>query len=31
MLKELRAYYYNKTKVDYVRTEISIINKGKKI
>ena len=31
ILKELEAYYYNKTKVDYVRTEKSIINKGKKI
>ena len=31
ILKELQAYYYNKSKVDYVITEISIINTGKKI
>ena len=29
-VKESEAYYYNKTAFDYVRTEISAYNKGKK-
>ena len=29
-VKESEAYYYNKTAVDYVRTEMSIINEGQK-
>ena len=29
-VKESEAYYYNKTVVDYVRTEIATINEGKK-